>query len=161
MKRIQLTQGKFAVVDDADYELLRGYSWQFLKGYAKRAIKVNGKSKTIMMHRQILGLAPGEIGDHINGDRLDNRRANLRKTDETGNARNVRKSIRRRCSSRFKGVCWSHRGRRWQAAIAIKHQKRWLGYFDTEIEAAIAYNRAAKRHFGEFASPNHIEGGHS
>lgn len=155
MKKIPLTMGKYALVDDEDYEELSKYKWHYHDaGYATRSIylgKRDGKYKykKIFMHRQILN-NPKQT-DHANGDGLDNRRSNLRVCDYTDNMRNRRKSANK--SSKFKGVLWDKRAGKWRSRIGLAKDKH-IGYFNDEKEAAIAYNEAAKEHFGEFARLN-------
>lgn len=107
MKEIQLTQGMVAVVDDEDFDALCGFSWRFTKaGYAERAERRDrfGKQKTVKMHRQILGLVEGDGKhcDHINGDRTDNQRSNLRVCSHAENMCN--RKINKDNTSGFKGL---------------------------------------------------------
>ena len=104
MKEIELTQGKRAIVDDADYQYLSKYNWSYDDGYASRGIRMNGKRKIILMHRFLMGLYFGDkrVVDHINHNTLDNRRENLRICTKAENRRNSRKS--KNNTSSFKGV---------------------------------------------------------
>jgi hypothetical protein len=107
------------------------------------------------MHRLILGLTsddPLEV-DHINGDRLDNRRSNLRVANQSQNLANQRKT---RGASRYKGVDWHERHQLWRARIQKDGKRRLLGWFASEDEAGVAYNEAAVRLFGEYARLNVI-----
>jgi hypothetical protein len=107
------------------------------------------------MHRHILGLSQGDPEvDHVNGDRLDNRRANLRFPPTRSEAMANQAKQQRLTSSRYKGVTWSKYAKRWSAQIKINRKMRYLGYFDTQEEAALAYNAAAIEVWGEFAHPN-------
>lgn len=157
-RKIPLTQGKFAIVDDEDYEFLSQQKWHTSKRrgsyYAARATCINGKNRLIHMHRVILNPPPGMESDHINGDGLDNRRCNLRSCTHQDNIRNRRKKAK--ASSRYKGVWWAKAGRKWRAGIWIKGKTKHLGRFTEEDEAARAYNVAAREHFGEFACLNVI-----
>ena len=101
------------------------------------------------MHRELLGLLPGELVDHINHNGLDNRRGNLRRCTKVQNAANSRK--RAGLSSSFKGVSWHKSLGYWNAYICRGKTKKHLGWFKSEEEAAAAYARAAKRRFGVFA----------
>lgn len=92
------------------------------------------------MHRQILGVPKGVQVDHRNHNGLDNQRGNLQ---------NQRKRLH--CSSQFKGVHWLPHCKRWQARILVKGKRLNLGYFTVENDAGVAYQLAAKLHFGEFA----------
>lgn len=106
-----------------------------------------------------MGKAPqGLVIDHINGNRLDNRKKNLRFVTMQQNCFNSAKKRAGRTSSRYKGVHHRKERNKWVAYISIKRKKTFLGSFNTEIEAARAYNEAAKREYGEYARLNNIEG---
>lgn len=153
MKEIQLTRGKVTIVNENDYKILSLHKWYYCSGYAVREVK----GKSIRMHRIILEAKDGEIVDHINGETLDNRRLNLRLTDNGGNAYNCKK--RKNCTSDYKGVHKHSKLKRrimYRATIQYKGKKMHIGSYVTEIEAAIAYNRKAKELFGEFAKLNVI-----
>lgn len=163
MKRIKLTQGKFAIVDDDKYKWLNQWKWYAIKGvttwYVTRVVSVNGKSRTIIMHRLILGLkhGDGKNTDHINHNGLDNRCCNIRICTNRQNQRNKRK-WRPKTTSKYKGVSWYGAENRWQAYITTDEKQIGLGHFDTELEAAKAYNNKALELFGEFACLNIIMG---
>jgi hypothetical protein len=154
--RIPLTQGKFAIVDESDYKSLSQWKWCAARygdcWYAMRGVRieVDGRIKTVglKMHRVILGCVANEIGDHVNGMTLDNRRSNLRKTTAQGNARNCRKSSAN--TSGVKGVCWKRDKHRWVARLTVSKKKIHLGYFREIGDAERAYHRAARKIFGEF-----------
>jgi len=163
MKEIPLTQGKFAIVDDADYEELSKYKWCALYSkdmssfYAGReSRKKEGEICTIRMRRQILGLEYGDPrhGDHQNHNTLDNRRSNIRICTSRQNSMNRKPD--QNTSSKYKGVSWENSRNKWQAHITIKGKKKHLGYFQTEELAALTYNEAAKKYFKEFAYLNVI-----
>ena len=152
---IPLTRGKFVIVSPEDFFELSQHNWfahrQFKshseKWYACRSKIINGKNTLIYMHRQIFGVNGSKVWiDHINGDGLDNRRENLRICTPVQNCANQKKT---RGTSRFKGVC-EHGVNQWRARIAREE----LGYFDSEEEAAKAYDRAAFEKWGEFARLN-------
>jgi hypothetical protein len=161
MKRIPLTQGQFAIVDNADYELVVRYKWCAVWSEGSRtfyaAHMFPGENKLTPMHRFIMGLYGRQQTDHRNHNGLDNRRSNLRKANPHQNGQNKRKPRRvGGTSSRFKGVHWVWDRHRWEARIkpvGHPYQLR-LGYFQDEEEAARAYDKAAKTHFGEFAHLN-------
>ena len=164
IKEIPLTQGKIAVVDDDDYEWLSQWKWcvtKVNKGksdlyYAIRATKKeDGKQTTILMHRAILGLSFGESGvDHIDGNSLNNTKANLRLSTQSQNIANGRK---RSGSSQYKGVNWQKIPQKWRAGIRLQYKSYHLGLFANEIEAAYAYDVKAKEFFGEYANLNFPE----
>ncbi len=155
MIRVPITKGYFAVIDDADYDLVSVRSWYATisgdRVYADARIKLpDGSKKTFRMHRVIMNAAPHETVDHRDGDGLNNRRENLRICTATENKRNRRVSSWRR----FKGVSFVPGCGRPRASICFNKKQIRLGRFDTEEEAAIAYDSAARHYFGEFALCN-------
>lgn len=162
VNNIPLTHDKFAIVDAEDYKWLNQWKWNYHSaGYAVRGKYggiVNGKSKsiTILMHRVIMGCSLGQEIDHINGNRLDNSRSNLRVCSSSQNKQNqIRRSKNK--TSKYKGVCWFKPTQQWRAEITVNKVTRGLGYFDNEDNAATAYNEAARKDFGEFAQLNSIK----
>jgi hypothetical protein len=150
VRYIPLIDGRFAIVDAADFEWLSRYTWRGSgggMGYASSRIK----NKRVFMHRLIMNPPPGKVVDHVNGNQWDNRRANLRVCTQAENTRNRRKS---RGTSRFKGVSWNARRRKWVAAIRLNRKAIYLGLFDDEIEAARAYDLKARELFGPYAYLN-------
>jgi hypothetical protein len=108
--------------------------------------------KVVWMHREIMQTPPGLICDHIDAAPLNNRRCNLRNCTRQQNAQNA---LKHACAtSRYKGVCWSKRRRKWHAAIRSDGKLYNLGYFDSEIDAALAYDRKARELFGPYARLN-------
>jgi hypothetical protein len=156
--KIPLGNGRgFAVIDDADYPLVKDYTWCLLtKGYAGASTYVDGKRTTVYIHRIIMGNPSQEI-DHINCNKLDNRRTNLRVATPSNNQANKHK--RQGCTSRFKGVYWDSAKSQWHSQIKVNQKSINLGSFDSEADAALAYNKAALHYFGEFARINIIEEG--
>jgi len=140
--RIPLKHSGHALIDVADYPLVQGYRWRKNQhGYAVSHRMVDGKVKTVFMHRLVNQTPEGEITDHINQDKLDNRRVNLRTASKSLNSLNSKTHSRNR--SGFRGV--SKVGRRWRAAIVLHGRQEHLGYFDSPEEAAAAYaGRLAK-----------------
>ena len=150
MKYIKLTKGKVAIVDDEDYYELNKYKWCVSNGkYAVRS-KPNNNAVKILMHRQIINARGDEIVDHVNGNGLDNTRKNLRICTHTQNMTN-RNSYG---VSIYLGVSWSKPLKRWVAQIKINKKQTCLGFFFNEINAAMAYDKAAIKHHGEFARLN-------
>ena len=154
--KVPLTQGKYAIIDIEDYDLVSQYKWfsSYEKGnqsfYAKTNIKVGEKTTIERLHRLILSAKKGEIVDHINGDTLDNRRCNLRFASAAENIRNSRR--RSTNTSGFKGVWWNKQVNKWQADIKVLGKKIYLGRYDDPQDAHEAYCAAALKHYGEFAN---------
>ena len=160
MKTIPLHNGMVAIVDDEDYETLAfGRAWQAQKSktgfYAARSKWGKAKSTKEYMHRTIMRAKKGQYVDHISGNGLDNRKANMRLCSNQENSRNQRK---RAGSSAYKGVSWYKKRQCWRAHIVVDNRQLHLGYHPTEIEAAVAYDAAAAKLFGDFARTNGVRG---
>lgn len=153
-RAIELTQGKFALVDAEDYDWLMQWKWCVVEGYAFRTCRDNGKKKGILMHRFIMSMPLGMQVDHANGNKLDNRRSNLRICTYAQNQQN-RKKLTCGKSSQYKGVC-KHKNNGWEVHIGAAGKFIYVGFYKYEIEAALAYNKAAKKYHGEFAYLNPI-----
>jgi hypothetical protein len=156
--QIRISDGSFVTVDAEDFERLSKYRWSAHgKGYAVRGVHIgNRKYRHIAMHREIVGAEPGEYVDHINGDKSDNRKANLRIATNSQNLMN--RGRNRNNTSGYKGVRYEKRRDKWAAEIKKDYKSKFLGYFDCKHEAARAYNRAALELHGEFAKLNEIKG---
>lgn len=153
MKHIQLTQGQVAIVDDEDYDELSRFSWYVdNKGYAQRNQNEVTPRTTIRMHQQILGVIPGMQIDHLNRNRLDNQRTNLRYISPVNQARNV--GMKKNNSSGFKGVSWWSKTGKWRAYITFERKPITIGYFFAKVDAARAYDEKAKELFGQYALTN-------
>lgn len=162
MKKIPLTQGLFALVDNEDFEELNKYKWHTRKSrqkfYAVRmSSTINGERNTIYMSRQIMDCPDDLQVDHVDTDTLDNQKHNLRICTETENCINHRSQ--RNSSSQFRGVCWRKDVRKWQATINVtdflgERSQFHLGYFCNEKEAAKAYDNMARKEHGDFARLN-------
>ena len=156
-RRIYLGDDTWALVSPQDYCQLAGYNW-YLAGngkqfYAFRNEKIGpGKTKMVSMHREIMKAPKGLIVDHKNGNSLDNRRPNLRLGTQSQNMQNRAK--KKGTTSRFVGVCYDKRDRKWIARIRTDGKVKCLGSHSNEIEAAKAYDAAAKKYHGEFAKLN-------
>jgi hypothetical protein len=159
MKRIKLTQSKFALVDDEDYEYLNQWNWYAQKDdktcYAKRSYSIgNGKQKTIYMHRVIAERMGIHNPDHIDIDGLNNQRNNLR--EATDNQNKANRTLFKNNTSGYKGVSWNKYNKKWVAYIRVNKKRIHLGYFNDIKDAARAYNEAAIKYFGEFAVLNKV-----
>lgn len=152
MKTIPVSKGQFAIVDDEDYQVLSQFKWCVNKGYAMRMSPMVNKSKRhcIYMHRVLLP-TKFEV-DHINGNRLDNRKANLRKATRSENMRN--RKIAKNNKSGFKGVWFNTKRDRWVAYIKFDNKTHVLAHTANKHEAAHIYNQFAEQIFGEFARLN-------
>lgn len=159
MKRIPLTQGKFALVDDNDYERVNKHKWRARKDcrtwYALTNVRENGKIKTIYLHRFIFENPDSKIEiDHIDHNGLNCQKNNLRKCSRAQNAQNTQ--TRLNSASGYKGVRWHTIGKKWQARIRVNGKLKSLGLFSDPVEAAKAYNKAAIKQFGNFAYLNKV-----
>ncbi len=152
MKLIPLTKGLFAQVDDEDYDMLMRHKWQAHKSrntyYANSAIYENGKQIYLTMHRVIMKAEKGVLIDHKDRNGLNCQKSNLRKCNHSENNANRKSSG----YSRYLGVSF-FRGK-WVAQITINKKTLLIGSFDSEKEAAIAYDKRALEVRGEFANPN-------
>jgi len=151
MKRIKLTQGKFALVDDADFEWLNQWKWCADESgntcYALRAKSC--KVGRIRMHCLIMGARQGYEIDHINDNGLDNKRLNLRFCTHAENHQKAPK--RKGCSSKYKGVHWNIGNNKWVAKIKVNSKYIHLSCFKSEKKAGHCYDIAAIKYYGEHA----------
>ena len=159
VKIITLSKGLETCVDDEDFAGLSEHSWYAVRHrhtwYATREIQVHYRRYHVLMHREVLGLKPrdGLIVDHRSGDGLKNVKSNLRITNSSGNAANQRKRDYTTSSS-YKGVTLPVGRNKWVAQITTEGDHNYLGSFNTELEAALTYDYAARNAFGLFACLN-------
>jgi len=156
MKKIQLTQGKVAVVDEEDYAELSQHKWYASPGcrtaYAKRDTRKGGSRQTIYMHRQIMNPLPSLQIHHINHNGLDNRKSNLCICTKSQN--NQSQLPRTNGTSRYKGVSRYMNNGKWRAEIRHNRRYFYLGVFSSQVQAAKAYDDRAVELFGDFAYLN-------
>jgi len=151
-KQITLSRGKFAIVDDEDYEQLSKYNWfadlRSYNCYTVRNVLYKTKRTQIYMHREIMNFPENKDVHHIDHNGLNNRKSNLQICEPDVNKQRV--PLRIDNKSGYKGVCWSKSHQKWQVAI----QGKIIGRFNNKTEAAKAYDEAAERLFGKFAVLN-------
>jgi hypothetical protein len=166
VREIQLNgihaQGRVALIDDEDYELVIQYHWNVNRVTTSKkspyaittlpAMKTGRSRSSLTMHKLITGY---RMTDHRNRNTLDNRRFNLRDVTPSQNQMNAPP---RGGSSQFKGVRWRTERSTWIANITLDYKRKRIGSFDSEIEAARAYDAAARELFGEFALLNFPDG---
>jgi hypothetical protein len=155
VKEIPLTQGKVALVDDDRFEELNAFKWYASydgwNWYASRSDHSNGGQRTVLMHRQVMGLQRGDKRqvDHKDGDGLNNMLDKLRIATNQQNTFNQRRN--KNNQSGFKGASWQKHKKKWLAQIMINGKTKFLGLFDTPEAAHAAYLRAAHELHGDFA----------
>lgn len=165
MKKIALSKkGKnknkfWALVDNDDFEELNKYRWYVSRGfrenyYAVRTYNLHSIKYSECMHRKILKAKAKEFVDHKDGNGLNNQRANIRICTKSENAMNV--GLNSKNKTGFKGVVWDKDRGQWRTTIRVGGKYKFLGRFYDKKEAAVAYNRAAIKYFGEFANINKI-----
>ncbi len=151
-RRIPLTRNKHALVDPEDYPALARHRWcAAAKGRTFYAVRSTPRGQ-ILMHRSITNAPAHLVVDHINHNGLDNRKSNLRLCTKSRNATNQR--IRKGGSSRYKGVCWHKRDKKWHARLHHRGKTHHLGSFTNEKDAARAYDKAARKHHKSYATLN-------
>lgn len=163
MTTLNLPHGKFALIDEEDFSKFSKYSWRLAgAGYVSRGVrlkaKYGGKHKIFYLHREIMVAKKGEEVDHINNNKLDNRKVNLRICNHRQNHFNRKGDTV--SSSGFKGVSFKGdncKDRPWRTRIFANKKEIYLGNFATPQEAAEVYNIAAKRYFGNYAYLNKID----
>lgn len=143
MIKIELTKGKYALIDDKDFELVSNYSWYYCDGYAMSGKYIgNYKTKTILMHRLINDTPDGFDTDHINRDKLDNRKINLRSVTRSHNAINI--NLKKNNKSGFTGVVWDKQMKKWRAQIMLDRKQNFLGLFNI-LKDAVSVRKEFER----------------
>jgi hypothetical protein len=157
--RIELSRGFVAYIDDQWGEekisLIQSGIWYvWPSGNILRARgRLPGSLKMVYMHRVLMDVPDGFEVDHVDGDGLNNRRVNLRLCVRGQNIANQKARTNKKLS-KFKGVCWTEKNGKWQVHAGPASGKRYVGLFNTEEEAARAYDVVAREQFGEFAKCN-------
>lgn len=150
--------GQPFIIDSEDLDRVARHTWNLSAG---RYINTSINGETVALHRFLMNPDADAIVDHINGSGVDNRKCNLRVCTQAENSRNSKKQLlakgTQHCTSRYKGVSFRSDRDRWTAYIGTGKDRWMLGCYATELEAALAYNEAAIRRYGEFANLNHIE----
>ncbi len=154
MKKVKLTNGGYAIVDDKDFDYIDQWRWQNINGYARRSRYLsskkvgNGKyrsiNKSYAMHRVINNTPEGMDTDHINGNKLDNRRSNLRTATRSENAHNIGKK-NNGSKSKLSGVQWRSDRQKWRSYICIENKAIYLGSYKNEIDAHSVYVSAKEQ----------------
>lgn len=148
------TYGCFHVlIDREDFEKINRYSWSI--NTPKRGRLYVRSSHHVLLHRFIMDAPAGKEVDHINGNLLDNRKKNLRVCERCDNVKN--RSVNKNSSSGLRGVYWDAESGKWAAAISFNKKRIKIGRYATKVQAARAYNEAAKKYHGEFARLNEIK----
>jgi hypothetical protein len=150
-KEIHLLRDQVTLVDDQDYDWLIPFNWRLNShGYVIRSDYVAGRRTFVSMHRQIMNAQRGHVVDHIDHNKLNNTRANLRFVTQQQNLMSRR--LFKNNLSGYKGVCLQNG--RFHARMEVNQKAVNLGYFDDIELAALAYDAAARHVFGVFAVPN-------
>jgi len=157
--KILTKSGVVILVDQEDLDYLSKFKWHLSGGYAQRTFSIgNYKTRSEKMHRLVLkrngAEIKGKIVDHINFNKLDNRKLNLRLASSSQS--NAHKEKQKNNKSGFKGVCWDKRRRSWMASISINKKDLNLGRFLTAEEAALKYNKEASRLYGGYCYLNKV-----
>ena len=158
-RKIKLNDGRYTLVDPDIYYRFNDFDWCaktcFGITYAVRFVDTNKGTKTISIHREITNAQTDKIVDHRNRNSLDNRIDNLRFATYSQNACNRNSNIdKSKTSSMYRGVTINKKNGKWSAKISVNSKKVWLGSFTNEIDAASAYDDAARKYHGEFARLN-------
>lgn len=146
--KISLPGNNFTLVDKDDFLYLNQYKWHLGNGYVRRTTYSSGNKKNIRMHRVIMRSEKGCMVDHINGNKLDNRKENLRICTHQENMRNRKIPLTNKTG--YKGIREKKFGKKWEVQIGVNHKNIYLGTFSNKQEAIRIYSIAAKKYFGDF-----------
>lgn len=147
MKKLRIGRSHFVLIDNSDFERLSQYKWAMYQGYAARemVVSVNPRvRKIIKMHREILGFPDFDI-DHINRNKLDNRKLNLRKTNKSANGHNRGAQINSK--TKIKGVCFDTRTNKWRAYLTINKKQVYSHLFKDQQQATLARQQAERVYY--------------
>lgn len=146
---IVLNTGDIVLVEEQDFERIAQYSWHLTNtGYAAARLSRDQGRKLVLMHRFILNPPAKAHVDHINANKLDNRRSNLRAVRASVNLRNVH-HLNANNTSGIRGVCWDKTGKYWMAYISVQQKRIYLGYFQSKDEAIAARIAGELKYWGE------------
>jgi len=154
MKHIALTKHKQAIIDDKDYNRVKWHGWCAWKIKSMRSYYAVAriKKQNVLMHNFLMGKKKPLVVTHLNGNGLDNRRANLGQVKRAQTQWGVPRSGRK--TSKFHGVWWCPGSNSWQSGIRVYRRRVYVGSFRNEKDAALAYDKAARKNHGEFARVN-------
>lgn len=141
MKTIRVSNREFAIIDDDNYGIVSSFGWWICHGYARTERMVNKKRTSFPMHHLVIQKKDGFMVDHINGNKLDNRRENLRLVSHTQNMQN-QKILGRKSKSGIRGVTWCSQFKKYRARIQVNKKRISLGLFETAKEAHIVAQNA-------------------
>lgn len=151
MKKIKLTQGKYALVDESDFEELNKFKWYAIKHHNTfYAVRSSGGPGKIHMHRVVIKTPKDRETDHADGNGLNNQKYNLRACIHSENQRNKRMPKNNTCG--YKGLSWCERNKKWLVRISFNSKRIYLGHFEDKISASKAYSAACIKYHGKFAN---------
>lgn len=148
----------FTMVDDDDFERMSCFKWSAFQSknrrviYAIRNDLVDGRQRSILMHREILGGKASQITDHADGNGLNNQKTNIRPANRSQNGFNCRRANNPNKASKYRGVTRDKKTKTesWRANIKIGGKQTYLGSFKTQEQASQAYMEAARSAYREF-----------